>query len=240
MKARAEPRDDGRLRRRIDDLGQPAGDEHEHQVGADRGRGGASQQGVDDPADRLRVLGSDPFPAGRGQPPRRVQRHRGHRRPRAGRGAEDPIGRVAGQEDRRQRQDEHQSGDDEAQPAEDGADRPAQPPRAVDGQLRRCRAGEEVRGGDGVFELLGLDPLSLLDAHAAEQGDVGRGTPEPDATETEPLLPDGAEGHRRRGSVLDLTFVTAHGVSSPSTSLASSLSWRLVDSRVLRPLAVAT
>ena len=88
------------------------------------------------------------------------------------------------QEDRRERQDEREPGNDEAQPAEESADRPPQAPRAVDGQLGRGRAGQEVGGGDGVLELLRLDPLSLLDAHAAEQGDVGRRSAEPDAAET--------------------------------------------------------
>lgn len=69
---------------------------------------------------------------------------------------------------------------------------------------------------------------------------MGRGTAEPHPPENEPFLADRAERHRRHRSVLDLTFPTAHGVSSPSTSAANSLSWCLIASRVLRPLAVAT
>ena len=56
---------------------------------------------------------------------------------------------------------------------------PPQAPGAVDRQLRRCGAGKEVRRGDGVFELLRLDPPSVLDAQATEQADVGRWTPNP-------------------------------------------------------------
>ena len=175
------------------DLGHPAADQHEHQVGADRGRGGASAQAVDDPADPLRPPGPDPVPTGRDETPGRIERHGGHGGAGAGRRAEDPIGRMAGQEDRRERQDEHESRDDETQPAENGPGRTPQTPGAVDGQLRRCGAGEQIHGGDGLFELLRLDPLSLLDAEATEQGDVGRRSPEPDAPETEPLFRDRAE-----------------------------------------------
>jgi hypothetical protein len=100
---------------------------------------------------------------------------------------------MVGQEEGRQRKDEHESGDDETQPAENGSYRTPQTPGAVNGQLRRCGTGEQIRGGDGLFELLRFDPLSLLDAEATEQGDVGRGSPEPDAPETEPLFADRAE-----------------------------------------------
>ena len=66
----------------------------------------------------------------------------------------------------------------------------------------------------------------------------GRST-KPDATETKPLLDDRSEGNRLGRVLLDL-LAAAHRTSSPSTSWANSLSWRLVDSRTLRPLAVAT
>ena len=164
------------------------------------------------------------------------------RHPGAGprRRTQDPARRVAGQKDSRQGQDEHEPGDDEAQPAYDPPHRPPQAPGAVDGQLGRGRAGEQVRGGDGVFELLSVDPASFLDAHAPQQADVGRGAPEPDATETGPLLGDGADGDPRHRGLPHFAFLAAHGASPPSTSWASSLSWRLADSRARRPLAVAT
>ncbi len=117
--------------------------------------------------------------------PQSRQRHRG------------PIGRVARQKKRRECQDERQARDDEAQPTQHGAYWPPKPPRAVDRQLGRCRAGEKVRRSDGIFELLGLDPVPLLDAHPPEQDDVGRGPSEPDAPETAPLLADGAKGDPR-------------------------------------------
>ena len=68
----------------------------------------------------------------------------------------------------REGQDQDQPRDDEAHPADDGTDPAAQPPGAEDGQLRRRRTGQEVGGGDGVFELLGVDPVPLLDAHAPQ------------------------------------------------------------------------
>src|ERR1035437_7958518 len=160
--------------------------------------------------------------------------------PGAGRGAETPAWRVAGQEDRRQGKDEHEPRNDETKPTQDGAGRPPQPPGTIDRQLRRGWARQKVRGRDGILELFGVYPRSLLDAHATEQGDMGGRSPEPDATQTEPLTRDGDQRHPRHGSALDAVFVASHQVSSPRTSSASPRSRRLLELSVLRPLAVAT
>ena len=56
------------------------------------------------------------------RPQAALQGHRGDRRTGACRRAEDPARRVVGQEDGREPQDQHQSRDDEADPAEDGTD----------------------------------------------------------------------------------------------------------------------
>ena len=54
-------------------------------------------------------------------------------------------------------------------------------PRSLQAQkiaeLGRCRAGEEVDSGDGVFELGRGEPVVLRDAHPPEQGDMGGRAP---------------------------------------------------------------
>ena len=199
MNARAERGENRSALSADDDLGHAAGDEHQHQVGADRRRGGPSQQGVDDPADllgpaRSRSASSWPGPAPRRRsaPPRAPRRRRPAAAPRTQSG-----GWLARNTAERARMSTS-PGTMKHSPPRTAADSPPQAPGAVDGQLGRCRAGEEVRRGDGVLELLRLDPLPFLDAQATEQGDVGGRSPEPDAPETEPLLADGAEGHRHR------------------------------------------
>ena len=55
----------------------------------------------------------------------------------------------------------------------------AEPPGAEDGQLGRCRAGEQVGGGDGVLELGLVHPRLALDDEPAQHGDVRGGPPKP-------------------------------------------------------------
>ena len=78
---------------------------------------------------------------------------------------------------------------------------------------------------DCVLELLRVDPFPFLDAQRAEQRDVGRRPAKPDATKAQPLLADGCETDARWSVLLDVVVV-GRGVSSASTSRASSLSWR--------------
>jgi hypothetical protein len=57
------------------------------------------------------------------------------------------------EEDRRERQDRDESGQDERKPTDQAANAAAKAPGAVDRKLRRGRAGEEVAGGDRILEL---------------------------------------------------------------------------------------
>ncbi len=153
-------------------LGHAAGEEQEHEVWADCGRGNASDQGVGGPADLLGPAAADASPAGGDQPRRRAQGDRRHGGAGAGGRAEHPGRRAAGETEDRQRDDEHQPGHDEADAAADSTNRPPQPPGAEDGQLGGGRSRQQVGGRDAVLELLGSHPAALLDAEATQQGDV--------------------------------------------------------------------
>ena len=168
MTARAELDDLGLLCRRMSDLGESAGEEHEHQVGTHRGRGSTSHQRVDDPPNLLGSLGADAFPTAGNEPPGCVQRHCGHCGASAGRRAENPLRWMAGKEDDGEGEDEEKPRDDEAEPAEDGTDRSAQPPRTEDRQLSRRWTRQKVGGSDAIFELLGIQPVPFVDTHATE------------------------------------------------------------------------
>ena len=77
-----------------------------------------------------------------------------HGRTGAGRGSQHvPVRRRAEQECR-QRKDRDQTGGDEADPADQTADGAAQSPGAVDGELGRCRARQQIHGGECVSEVL--------------------------------------------------------------------------------------
>ncbi len=100
---------------------------------------------------------------------------------------------MLGQEHGGQGHDEHESGNDEAQPAHQCTGPSSQAPRAEDGELCRGRAGEEVGSGHAVFELGRGDPVALVDAQGTQQGDVGGRTAETDAPEAAPLSSNGEQ-----------------------------------------------
>ena len=146
---------------------------------------------------------------------------------------------MAGQEHRRQGEDEDQPGNDEADPTYDGTGRPPQPPSAEDGQLRRRRTRQHVGGGNAILEFTGVDPPALFDAQTPEQGDVGGRTAEADTADSGPLPGDGGQRHpgcSRRAIIGGL----AHGDSGSRTSSANTRNWTLVFLSSARPLAVAT
>ncbi len=105
------------------------------------------------------------------------------------------------EEQRGQSQDDDQAGDDEAQPAGEGSGPASQPPRTEDGQLRRRRPGQQVAGGDGVFELGGRHPLPVVHAQLAQESDVGRRAAEPDAPDPAPLTSDGGQANGLAGGL---------------------------------------
>jgi len=65
-----------------------------------------------------------------------------------------------------------------------------QAPRAVDRQLRRRGPGQQVGGGDGVLEVVRLEPPAPVDAEVSQQRDVGRWAAEADAADPAPFLQD--------------------------------------------------
>jgi hypothetical protein len=54
---------------------------------------------------------------------------------------------------------------------------------------------QEVGRGDGVLELVGAQPTSVIDAELAKERDMGRWTTEADDTYPAPLAHDGRERH---------------------------------------------
>ena len=112
------------------------------------------------------------------------------------RGTGDPVGRMAGEEEGRERNDEPESGDYETEPTEDRAGPSPQTPGAEDGQLGRRRTGQEVGRCDGILELDRPEPALPLDAELTQHADVGGRSAEPGATDAPPLPHDGAVGNR--------------------------------------------
>ena len=103
---------------------------------------------------------------------------------------------MSGQEQRRQGQDDREAGKDEADSTDDGSEAAPETPSAVDRQLGGCGAREEVGSGDAVLELVGSQPLTLLDAELAEQCNVGGWTAKSDGANASPLADDGPERDR--------------------------------------------
>ncbi len=128
--------------------------------------------------------------------------HRDRRDARTGarRRAAHPQRRRACEEHGGEREDQDEPRDDEREPADDRAGRAAEPPRAVDRELGRGRAGEEVARGDRVLELDRREPAAPLDAEAAEERDVRRRPAEPDAPDPAPFRQH--DRQRRRGARL--------------------------------------
>jgi hypothetical protein len=69
---------------------------------------------------------------------------------------------------------------------------PAEPPRAVDRQLRGRRPGQQVHRGDRVFELAIVEPAAARDAEFPQQRDVRRRAAESDAPDASPLAQNDA------------------------------------------------
>src|SRR5204863_6349805 len=93
----------------------------------------------------------------------------------------DPAGRRAREEERRERDDENQPGEDEAGATDERARTASEPPAAVDRELRRGGAREEVAGRDRVLELPRLQPATPLHAEAAQESAMRGWAAEADA-----------------------------------------------------------
>ena len=131
------------------DLDEAAGDEDEDEPGADRRRGAAPENCVPDPAQlraRAAMARGDERQAG-------VDGNGCDARAGARGGAADPKRRRVGEEERRESEDRDEPRKDERDAPDQAADAAAKPPGAVDRELRRRGAGQEVAGGDRVLEL---------------------------------------------------------------------------------------
>ena len=204
------------------DLDQAAGDEREHQERSDRGSDDATREPVQDPPRALGPTSADASPARRDERPRGVERDRGDSGTGSGRGTQDRDGRAAREEHRGQPEDEREPGHDEAEPSDQRASRTSDPPGREDRELRRRRARQQVRRGDAILELVTVDPLVLVHAHAAKQRDVRRRSPEADATEPRPAVRDGAERNALRHASSAWT-VTMPRVPSTVTRVPSGI-----------------
>ena len=133
------------------------------------------------------------------RPARRLERDGGHGGAGAGAGAEHPIGRRGGEEQRRQREDHDQAGDDEAEPADERAGDAAQPPRAEDRQLGRRRAGQQVASRRSRPRTRSSSSQPRRSTHSvAQQRDVRRRAAEADAADAPPLAQHDRQSRRRR------------------------------------------
>ena len=79
-----------------------------------------------------------------------------------------PQRRRTFQEQRRQGQDYDQAGHDERDTADQGAEAAADPVGAEDRQLSGGGSGQQVAGGDGVLELLPIQPALAVHAELAQ------------------------------------------------------------------------
>ena len=127
------------------ELGEPAAEQHEHEVRADQGGGGRGRGDVDGPARTARAVAARAVVARADQRARGMQRDRGHRRAGARTGALHPERRRVSEEEHRQRDHEQHRREHEAEPADDRAERAGDAVGAEDRELGRGRAPAAAR-----------------------------------------------------------------------------------------------
>ena len=208
--------------------------EHDHEVGADGGRGDAPEEHVERPiavsgglflfVSQLagtKSLAALSATAGTAAPaPAAAPR----------------IQSGGTEEDRGESKDQDQPGKDEAQPTRDGTGDPRS--RHAQKMASWVDAGPGRRfGGDAVLELVGRS-TGAVDTQPTQQRDVGRRSPEPDATHRSHSLLI-ARAHTLPPVLLG--FLPRRSQDLVAEHLTGHLSGcRLVDSKTLSPLAVAT
>ncbi len=99
------------------------------------------------------------------------------------------------EEDERQQHDQHDRRHDEAEPADQRAERAAEPEGAVDRELRRRRPGQQAAGRVRVLEGASVHPALSLDDELAQERDVGRRAAEPGEADARPLAGDPRKRH---------------------------------------------
>jgi hypothetical protein len=171
-------------------------EQNQYEPRSGRGRGDPRGERVDEDAGPLRVRGASPDRPGDAQPG--PDGNGGNGGPGSHSGTPDPGGRRSGEEQPREREDQHEAGQDEAKAPDDGSPGAAQPPGAVDRQLRGCRPGQDVGCCDRPLELVVGQPFPPRYAQLTEQRDMRGRAAEPDAPDAAPLPRDGA--YRYAGS----------------------------------------
>ena len=175
------------------ELSEPAPDQDEHEVGAEARPSHRADDQVDDPACALVAAPAGPPQAGAEQAQTCAHGDRRDGRPRTGSRAADPVRRRVGEEQGREDNDRHHRRDDEAEPSDDGAGRAGDPTGAIDCELGRGRAGEQVATGESVLEVALGDPSSALDDEPPEQRDMGGWAAEAGHPDARPLASDFAQ-----------------------------------------------
>jgi len=153
------------------------------------------------------------------------------------------AGGLAGEKDGREGQDQDHSRNDETRPRR-GSRRPVRAKRHAQKIANCVEAGPGRRFvvADGILELLGRDPPLLIDAHPAQQCDMGRWAAESDAAQAAPLSGDGPERHprfRAESLVVFLSSLIGNRHRGPSAASSRSCSFGRLE-RTGPPLAVAT
>ena len=175
------------------DFDQATAEEDQHQEGTDGGGRRATSQEVAEPAHLRRGRITRSPPTGGNKAEGGVQRDRGHGCAGAGGRSENPERRMCGQEEGRERQNDHQPRDDEADATDESAHTPAETPGAEDRELGRGGPGQQIGRRNTVLELVRAQPVAFLDAELPQQRNVGRRTAEADETDSTPLAHNGGE-----------------------------------------------
>jgi glutamate---cysteine ligase / carboxylate-amine ligase len=201
------------------DLQEAAGGEDEDEPRADHRGGATSENCVREPA-QLRAR-----PAATRGDEREAGLDGDGRDARAGArgGAADPERRRVREEERGEGDDRDEPGKDERRAPEETADAAAKPPGAVDRELRRRGAGQEVAGGDRILELRRREPAALLHAELAQKRYVRGRASEPDRADPAPPGND----DRERGRSLRLVHKPIFQHGPPVTSGAMGEEQRL-------------
>jgi hypothetical protein len=171
------------------ELDHAAAEQDEDQPRAERRSRGPAGEQVPAPAKRA---ARTPAAVG-GKAPAGLHGDGRDRRSRSGARAEHPARRRSREEERGERQDQDEPGDDEAKTAHERSRPAPEAPGAVDRELGRGGTRQEVARRDRVLEVPRLDPAPPLHAQPTQERDV-RGRPtEPGAADPPPLPRDGEE-----------------------------------------------
>ena len=191
----------------------------DNEVRADAGGGHRAGGEIHQPSGSDDGNGAGSSPARRCQADGGAECDHGHSRARTGRHPPNPQRGMVRQEQRRQGEDGDEAGHDEADAADHRSHCASYPPCTEDRQLGRGGAGQEVGGRYSVFEFIGRQPASLVDAQCAEEGDVGGWPAKPDEPDATPLTHDSDERDANR----DRRRARAQAIRGSSVAATSRL-----------------